>query len=116
MDDPENEGLQNIDVADVDNDNIYTEPEDVVLPAPQRVTRSRKRKNMEVEDSEDEGEEIESSQAKLPPMPNARGGFLPSSQLIQDEASDPESPLMTRPFLSAKDIDPPSGDGDMLLQ
>lgn len=109
--------MQDIDLADI-GDQIPTEPEDIAAPVSQYDTRTRKRKTMEVQDSEEEeeGEDVESSQARLPPMPNARGGFLPSSQLIQDVTSDVESPLMKRHFVNAKDIDFPSGDSDMLLQ
>jgi len=103
--------MQNLGIDDIDEDQSLQMPEDVVAPS----TSPRNRRPVaEVADSEDE-DEIELSQAKLPPMRKASGGFLPSSQLKQDGNGDGESSAGSQNATSEKADDGHKEDEDMLL-
>ncbi|KAK5936809.1 hypothetical protein PMZ80_010928 [Knufia obscura] len=107
-----NLGLEDAEEAE---DQSMRMPEDVTSSAAQ-ASIGAKRKIDEVADSEDEEELEIGTAARPPPVPRGHAGFLPSSQLAQEDVEGAESTSPQRGTVGKERRGADDLDDDMLLQ
>jgi len=108
-----NLGLEDAEEAE---DQSMRMPEDMAPSSAMQDVKAPKRKIDEVADSESEDEIEIGTAARLPPVPKEHGGFLPSSQIAQEDAEDGASPLPARQATGSEHSAAHEEDDDMLLQ
>lgn len=108
-----NLGLEDAEEAE---DQSMRMPEDMAPSSAMQDVKAPKRKIDEVADSESEDEIEIGTAARLPPVPKGHVGFLPSSQIAQEEADDGASPLPARQATGFEHPAAHEEDDDMLLQ